>query len=140
MTMSMIKNSVSKVPFPFLVLFHDYWITFYNLKTKFYRPINLSNTDEVSQTFLANMWQKRSFQTISHNHVLTISIKNSMFFGSNMSRTKHKPLWTWDFLLCKKLWLTFWNIFFLKIDTRTRILLCKSHTQILKFLTVTKTM
>ena len=51
-----------------------------------------------------------------------------------MGQMKHKPLRTSDFLrfFCEKLQLTFGTYFFLKINTRNRILLCKSNNQIKK--------
>ena len=65
--------------------------------------ITLCNTDKVGrkkyqfQIFVADMGQKRtSFKTVSHNHLLTIKVSKSIFFGSNMGQTKQK-LFEWDF-------------------------------------------
>ena len=59
--------------------------------------ITLCNTDKVGrkkyqfQIFVADMGQKRtSFKTVSHNHLLTIKVSKSIFFGSNMGQTKQK--------------------------------------------------
>ena len=65
--------------------------------------ITLCNTDKVGrkkyqfQIFVADIGQKRtSFKTVSHNHLLTIKVSKSIFFGSNMGQTKQK-LFEWDF-------------------------------------------
>ena len=103
---SIVKNNFSKVPFSCLILFRDYWITFYNFT--FWRP-NFTRTSSLViqsrseknysfQIFVADMCHKsRSSQTVSHNQSLTISVKKYVFWiqhGSN----KHKPLRTRDFL------------------------------------------
>ena len=44
---------------------------------------------------MADMHSKRrSFKTVSHKDLLTINNNESVFFGSKMSQTKHKPLRT----------------------------------------------
>ena len=44
------------------------------------------------QVFVADMGQKiTSFKTVSHIHLLTINGNKSIFFGSKMGQTKHKP-------------------------------------------------
>ena len=43
---------------------------------------------------MADMDSKRSFKTVSHKDLLTINNNESVFFGSKMSQTKHKPLRT----------------------------------------------
>lgn len=43
------------------------------------------------RTFVADMDQKRSFNTVSHKHLLTINITKYILFGSSMGQTKHKP-------------------------------------------------
>ena len=44
------------------------------------------------------MGQKRSFKTVSQKQLLTLNVIESMFFGSKMSQTEHKPLGIRDFL------------------------------------------
>ena len=82
------------------------------------------------------MGQKRqSFQSVSHNHLLTISVNKGMSFGSHMGPTKHKPLRTREFLRFSARNCDFHlgHIFFeKKIHTKNRIFLCKTHTHYAK--------
>ena len=93
------RNNISKVPFSCLVLFRDYWITFYNFT--FWRP-NFTRTSSLViqrrseknysfQIFVADMCHKsRSSQTVSHNQSLTISVKKYVFWvhhGSKQTQT-----------------------------------------------------
>ena len=58
-----------------------------------------------------------------------------------MGQTKNKPLRMRDFLrFCTRTSGQYLDHIFLKINTGNRILLCKSNTQILKFLKVKNTM
>ena len=103
--MSVVKNSVSKVLFSFLIHFHDYWITFYNLTfwrlNFFYPRVNLSNKICVSQKkskfqiYVTDIDLKRSSNCLPQS--LSTYINKSMFFGSKMSQTKQKPLRTRGF-------------------------------------------
>ena len=90
----------------------------------------------IFRIFVADMGEKKnSFKAVSHNHLLTISVNKKIFFGSEMSQTKYKPLRRKIFL--GSLWqivVDIWNIFFFKIITGDRKLLCISNIQILKSL------
>ena len=44
------------------------------------------------------MDSKRSFKTVSYKNLLATNKNGSVFFGSKMGQTKHKPLRTRDFL------------------------------------------
>ena len=73
-----------------------------------------------------------SFKTVSHKDLLTINYNESVFFGSKMDQTKCKPLRMTDFLgLLWEIVAYIWNIFFKKqINTKNRILFCKSNNQV----------
>ena len=78
-----------------------------------------------------------SFKTVSQKHLLKINVNKSILFGSKTGQTKHKPLTTSDFprSSARKCGLHLEHFFF-KINTRNRLLLCKSNTQMQKFLKV----
>ena len=77
---SIVKNSISRIHFSFFLHFHNHWMTFYNFTLK--RP----NFTHINSEFL---WLTWSFKTVSHNHLLTISVNKSIFFGSKMGQTQH---------------------------------------------------
>ena len=88
---------------------------------------------------MADMGQERNpFKTVSHIHLLTVSDNKSIFFGSKMDQTKHKPFRMRDF--CKfsvrNSSLHLEHIFLKKIATSSKTLLCTLNIQILKFLKV----
>ena len=102
---SVVENSFSKFPFS-LLLFHDYWINFYNstlwrpnvktanLLTLVYRQGELKNYE--FWNFVAEMDPKRYFKTVSQKDLLTKN-NNDWFFGSKTGQTKHKPFRVSDF-------------------------------------------
>ena len=149
--LSIVKNSDSKFPFPLLLLYFNNWITFHNLSSEYqiYPLITLDNTDKVSwkKKLMSNFcgWhvpKGSSVNTVSHNHLLKIYVDKSMFYGSILGQTKHKPLRTKDFLRfsVRNCDLHLEHIFFFKIITRKKTLLCTSIIQTLKFLKVINTM
>ena len=79
--------------------------------------------------------KRRSFKALSHKDLLTINNNESVFFGSKMDKTKHKPSRATDFFrfFARNYSLHLEHIFKKKkINTRNRILLCKSNNQIIK--------
>ena len=80
---------------------------------------------------MADIGQK----TVSHKHLLTINFNKLTYFESKMVQIKHKPLRT-IILLCylRENEVYIWNVLILRINTGNGILLCKSNTQIIKFL------
>ena len=92
-----VKNSVPKVPVSFLLLFIDYWITFYNFTL--WRP-NFTNKSRKKLLILKFCgwygFKRRSFQTVSHKNFLTMNSNESLFLVCKMGQTKHKSLRTRD--------------------------------------------
>ena len=127
----------------FLLLFHDSWTSFYLI---YFSSADKGNwKKKINFKFLWLTWAKKiSFKTVSHKPFLTINV-NRYPFGSKIGQTKHKPLRTKYFLsffvrncgLCLKHLFVF---VFSKMNTKNRTLLCKSNSQILKFLKVINTM
>ena len=83
---------------------------------------------------MADMDSKRgSFKTVCHKYLLTINNESvCFFFQSKMGQTKHKPLRKRDFLGCLYRNYDLYLEHILKINTKNRILLCKSNNQIKK--------
>ena len=77
------------------------------------------------------MDSKRSFKFVSHKDLLTINKNENVLFGSKVDQTKHKPLRKRDFLtfFATNCGLHLEHIFFY-INTRNRILLCKSNNKV----------
>ena len=123
---SIVGNSVVKVPFSLLLHFHDCWINYYNFTP--WRPNCTHLLTLVIQTRLGkkkifkilvadmgSSFKRKSFKTVSHNDLLTIN-NESTFFWSKMGQIKHKPLRTRDFF-SGSLWeitVSIWNKFFWK--------------------------
>ena len=86
--------------------------------------------------------KKRSFQTVSHNHLLTISINKDMSFGSHMGPTKHKPLRTRESLRfsARNCGLHLGHIFFEKNIQRTEYSFAKQILNVAKFHAVINTL
>ena len=87
---SIVKNSVEEVPFSFLQLFYNNWITLYNITL--WRP-NLTHMSFsvmqmklgkkiINLEFLCLTWtQKKGLKTVSHKDLLRKSNDESVFFG-----------------------------------------------------------
>ena len=109
LALSIHKNSLSKVPFSFLLLFHNHWITFCNFiiwrpNFTYISPLVIQTRGKLKKLLISNFcgWQKPKKEVLlkpsSNNHMLTISVNKSIFLGSKISQTKHKPLRKRDFL------------------------------------------
>lgn len=131
----------------FLFFFCYFFMILEQVFTLFTLAVQTKETEKkkINFKFLWLTWAKKiSFKTVSHKPFLTINV-NRYPFGSKIGQTKHKPLRTKYFLsffvrncgLCLKHLFVF---VFSKMNTKNRTLLCKSNSQILKFLKVINTM
>ena len=105
---SIVKNSVEEVPFSFLQLFYNNWITLYNITL--WRP-NLTHMSFsvmqmklgkkiINLEFLCLIWtQKKVLKLLATKICWGKAMMKVCFFWSKMGRTKHKPLRTRDFLV-----------------------------------------
>ena len=56
--------------------------------------------------------KRRSFKALSHKDLRTINNNESVFFGSKMDKTKHKPSRATDFLgSLQEITVYIWNIY-----------------------------